>query len=189
MKISASRLPEEGLKRKFTEQDDWVKEKLQQNLPERYLTGSPVQGHFRVFKTLNNLQFDGEISLDLQCSCDRCTQPYRYPLKLHCERILVPLFESKRQKEIEKSLEVEVTADDLDFSYYEKDEIDLGDIFTEEILLHEPLTKLCRPDCKGLCPQCGINRNEGNCACKQTDLQKSPFAKLGDWMKGKNKKG
>ncbi len=183
MKISASRLPDEGLKIEFSEKDSWVTEKLTQNLEERYLKDSPVQGKFRVIKTLNNLQFEGDIALDLHFVCDRCSQPYVSPLRLHCDRTLVPLFDSKRQKEIEKSLEVEVTADDLDFSYYKKDEIDLGDIFTEEILINEPISKLCRPKCKGLCPQCGVNRNETPCTCKSTEPAKSPFAKLGEWMK------
>jgi len=38
----------------------------------------------------------------------------------------------------------------------------------EEIILDYPLKPLCKPDCKGLCPQCGANLNEGGCTCGTT---------------------
>jgi uncharacterized protein len=34
------------------------------------------------------------------------------------------------------------------------------------VLLDAPTTPLCRPDCAGLCPQCGADRNEQACACQ-----------------------
>ena len=36
----------------------------------------------------------------------------------------------------------------------------------EEIILEHPIRILCRPDCRGLCAFCGVNRNEGPCDCK-----------------------
>ena len=44
--------------------------------------------------------------------------------------------------------------------------IDVTDDIRQEILLSYPLTWLCRPDCRGLCPACGQNLNEGTCNCK-----------------------
>jgi len=43
--------------------------------------------------------------------------------------------------------------------------VDLTEALREDILL--PLSQfcLCREDCRGLCPQCGRNLNEGNCSC------------------------
>ncbi|MCM8770381.1 MAG: DUF177 domain-containing protein [Candidatus Omnitrophica bacterium] len=43
--------------------------------------------------------------------------------------------------------------------------IDLDPDIREELILNYPLNPLCRPDCKGLCPKCGKNLNEGNCNC------------------------
>ncbi len=45
------------------------------------------------------------------------------------------------------------------------DEIDVGEAIREELLLAVPPYKVCDPDCKGLCPQCGINWNEHSCDC------------------------
>lgn len=44
-------------------------------------------------------------------------------------------------------------------------EIDLREALREELLLAVPQFVECRPDCKGLCPTCGTNLNEGPCGC------------------------
>jgi uncharacterized protein len=45
------------------------------------------------------------------------------------------------------------------------DELDLGPLVRELLLLELPLAPLCRPDCRGLCPGCGADRNEESCTC------------------------
>jgi len=42
-------------------------------------------------------------------------------------------------------------------------QIDLAPLAREYLLLDMPITPLCRPDCRGLCPVCGINRNREQC--------------------------
>jgi uncharacterized protein len=44
-------------------------------------------------------------------------------------------------------------------------ELDLGPALREELLLAAPLWVLCREDCRGLCPLCGVNRNDEECEC------------------------
>ena len=45
------------------------------------------------------------------------------------------------------------------------DDIDLGPLLRDAVVLELPMAPLCRDDCAGLCPQCGANRNEGDCGC------------------------
>ncbi|MDP9463474.1 MAG: DUF177 domain-containing protein, partial [Actinomycetota bacterium] len=45
------------------------------------------------------------------------------------------------------------------------DQIDLVAMVRENILLDAPVAPLCRPDCAGLCPTCGIDRNTATCDC------------------------
>ncbi len=45
------------------------------------------------------------------------------------------------------------------------DQLDLRPMVREAALLDAPANPLCRPDCAGLCPTCGIDRNEGSCSC------------------------
>ncbi len=46
------------------------------------------------------------------------------------------------------------------------DEVDLEDLVHDAVLLELPLAPLCGEGCLGLCPMCGINRNEQNCRCE-----------------------
>ncbi|MEX2530341.1 MAG: DUF177 domain-containing protein [Gemmatimonadota bacterium] len=44
-------------------------------------------------------------------------------------------------------------------------ELDLGDAVREELILAAPAYLLCREDCQGLCPRCGVDRNVESCDC------------------------
>ena len=48
--------------------------------------------------------------------------------------------------------------------------LDLAAICWEELMLALPVTPLCAATCKGLCPSCGANLNEGLCACEHEEL-------------------
>jgi uncharacterized protein len=61
--------------------------------------------------------------------------------------------------------EREVAEEDLDTSVYRDDQINLNEVLREQFYLALPMKPLCREDCAGLCPQCGINRNTGTCSC------------------------
>ena len=45
------------------------------------------------------------------------------------------------------------------------DQLDLRPLVREVVLLDAPSTPLCRPDCAGLCPTCGVDRNSQTCEC------------------------
>ena len=46
----------------------------------------------------------------------------------------------------------------------------LDEIVLNNILIHMPIRYLCREDCKGLCPMCGKDLNEGECGCKREEI-------------------
>lgn len=54
--------------------------------------------------------------------------------------------------------------------------IDIMLLVRQTLALTEDIRFLCKPDCKGLCPQCGVNLNETACTCQPENL--SPFAML-----------
>jgi uncharacterized protein len=62
--------------------------------------------------------------------------------------------------------EQEIGDDDIGVSFYQDDEIDLGELLREQFYLALPMKPLCREDCQGLCPVCGTNRNTAPCDCK-----------------------
>ncbi|MRR10305.1 DUF177 domain-containing protein, partial [bacterium] len=63
--------------------------------------------------------------------------------------------------------ERELSADDLAAIEYRKGEIDLWPELREAVLLALPLKPLCREDCRGICPACGRDLNEGSCGCRE----------------------
>jgi uncharacterized protein len=64
---------------------------------------------------------------------------------------------------------VEEEGADLDDEAYPLagDVLDLEPLARDAVLLDLPLAPLCAEDCLGLCPQCGINRNEETCSCEE----------------------
>ena len=60
-----------------------------------------------------------------------------------------------------------ITAPETEIGYYQKDSLWLEDVLREQVLLALPVRTLCRPDCKGLCPRCGANRNNQPCTCDE----------------------
>ena len=50
-------------------------------------------------------------------------------------------------------------------AFFDGETIILDDLVRDTLLVAEPLRELCKSDCKGLCPVCGQNLNEGTCSC------------------------
>ncbi len=62
--------------------------------------------------------------------------------------------------------DAELGADDLDLDFYDNDELNLSALVETETTLALPMKPLCRPECRGLCPTCGANRNAVACSCE-----------------------
>jgi uncharacterized protein len=57
---------------------------------------------------------------------------------------------------------------DPDAYVIEDGQLDLAPLVRETILLELDNERLCRPDCAGLCPVCGVDRNTTDCSCDAT---------------------
>ena len=80
-----------------------------------------------------------------------------------CSRCLTPVSVDRNETLSEVyGTEAELPEDVLP---YNGEYIDLTETIRETLILSEPMRVLCRPDCKGLCPQCGANLNDGPCSC------------------------
>ena len=56
--------------------------------------------------------------------------------------------------------------DDIEILPDNTKEIELNKLINEVFLINRPIQKTCKEDCKGLCPDCGINLNHSTCNCK-----------------------
>lgn len=99
------------------------------------------------------LWVEAEISSELLCFCDRCAAEYKKAKNL---KLSVPVIE------IEDGGEEE----DPGFFYAECGILELGDLLEEAFLLGMETRSLCKEDCKGLCPYCGIDLNHEKCSCR-----------------------
>jgi uncharacterized metal-binding protein YceD (DUF177 family) len=107
--------------------------------------------------------FLGEVTV----ACSRCVNPVKLPIDEKLFVTFMPASKMPSDDEEEAGEDgVEVAEDDLDLFPYDGEKIDCEPLLREQFVLAVPFAPLCREDCKGLCPQCGIDRNTGTCQCE-----------------------
>jgi uncharacterized protein len=104
----------------------------------------------------------GKLQGWLVVACSRCVGPARVEVD---DELMVTYMPKERQPEDDEE-EVELAEDDLDVYVYTDNEIDLAPLLRERLIMSVPYAPLCREDCKGLCPQCGVDRNHETCSCE-----------------------
>ena len=82
-----------------------------------------------------------------------------------CRRCSVPV-QGVAQVEVDERFVDHCVDGDEEAYLIENDFVDLAPLVHDAILLELPLAPLCREDCRGLCPYCGIDRNEASCECE-----------------------
>ena len=118
----------------------------------------PVSAEGTVRNTAGVLVLEAVISTNLHAVCDRCAAPFERRVSWPVHAVLT------------RSLEREDEADEWTFLLQEGDMADLDEILTTAFVLNMDSKLLCRPDCKGICPRCGKNLNEGACSVSYTHL-------------------
>ncbi len=104
----------------------------------------------------------------LVVACSRCVGEVRLPIDEKLMVTFMPPGEMPAEDESASTEEgAEVREEDLDVFPFDGEKIDLEPLFREQFILSIPFAPLCREDCKGLCPQCGIDRNTGTCTCEK----------------------
>ena len=93
----------------------------------------------------------------------------RTSVRLACRRCLSPVEQEVEEHVDFLFMETAGDDDDSDGEVYplpaRGDELDLTDAVREHLLLDLPEFALCGEECRGLCPTCGANLNEGACEC------------------------
>lgn len=118
----------------------------------------------------------GHLKVETSGPCSRCLA--ETPLVVDQELDLFFLPESELASEHDDEEGAELQDRDLVVSFFHGDLIDLGAVVREHVLLAQPMKRLCREDCKGVCPNCGADRNAVQCACPPPARSESPFSSL-----------
>lgn len=108
-----------------------------------------------------DIRLKGSYEGRFQVPCARCLEPVEIPLQADFDLIFRPLGADA------DAPERSITPPETEIGYYQKDSLALEDVLREQVLLSLPVRTLCKPDCKGLCPRCGANRNIQSCSCDE----------------------
>ena len=108
---------------------------------------------------------DAVITYEYSAPCDRCGTETK---RMHTLRL-------------NKSLAVSIEGEESDSILTVPDmKLDLDELLYSEVIVNLPMKHLCKEDCKGICPKCGKNLNDGKCGCpeKEIDPRLSALAEL-----------
>jgi uncharacterized protein len=104
----------------------------------------------------------GRLEGNLETVCSRCLEPATLVLEVPVAVVYAEKDSAERDQE-------EDTLDAPDVLPFEDGVVDLGPEIRDEILLAIPVSVLCQPECAGLCPVCGGNRNQRPCDCAERE--------------------
>ena len=136
----------------------------------KFFGEKPFDRPVKVSGTVRNmagaLQLEGEAETVLDTRCDRCLKPMTVEMDLPVETLLAEELEDEENDEI---------------FLLTDGGIELDEVFSTACILAMDGKHLCKEDCKGLCPTCGKDLNEGPCNCgKELDPRLAVLAKLLD---------
>jgi uncharacterized protein len=108
-----------------------------------------------------DIRLRGHFEGRFEVPCARCVEPVEIPVSSDFDLIFRPVGVDAGPAERA------ISAGETEIGYYQKDSLLLEDVLREQVLLSLPVRTLCKPDCKGLCPRCGQNRNHQVCSCDE----------------------
>lgn len=130
----------------------------------------PLLFEGRATRSIDEVYIQGKLKGMLSSECSRCLEIFTTPLDVAVDAVFMP---QRGKGENEDG----IFEPESNISYYDGESIDLLQEIKDTILVNLPIKSICRPDCRGLCPQCGADLNKGSCQCEQR-RGPSPFDKL-----------
>lgn len=120
---------------------------------------SDLHGTLRLLRTDRGLLATVSAEAKEATTCSRCAKPMEAGVPLEFEEEYIPFTDPRTGNRVRVHEGEEVFRIDDDYV------LDLTEAMRQYILTSEPVKPLCKPDCAGLCPQCGTDWNEATCDC------------------------
>jgi uncharacterized protein len=136
---------------------------------------APIKTSLRAVRIADRVEVAGDVQTAVGLPCARC-------LKV-LETVLTSRFAltyTNRREEVEMAAdqgEVELRPEEINRIYFQGETINLQDAIQEQVIMAFPIRALCSDACRGLCPRCGADLNEGDCGCSR-QLSDSRLADL-----------
>ncbi|MDR7589738.1 MAG: DUF177 domain-containing protein [Armatimonadota bacterium] len=116
----------------------------------------PVRGDVELCAVAGRLRLSARFSTEAELVCGRCLRSFRTELSAVVDEWYDPDLGPTEEVPVEDGVLVMPLTDP---------EVDVTEVARQHLLLAAPLVPLCRPDCAGLCPVCGADRNTSPCGC------------------------
>ncbi len=124
----------------------------------------PVRGMMELERSGGVYTARGQLTATAVVPCSRCALPHAVPLVAHVEErvVLEQIDEPASFREAEAEEPIPILSGEV---------LDLSELVRQTLILAVPPRSLCQPDCRGLCPECGADRNREECSCaaRRTD--------------------
>lgn len=159
MLVNIHQITEDGLDFDL-ERPDLVLEEAGESIPLQQ-----VRASLHLEWEERKLHITGEVSARMGIHCSRCFKAFSLPVKESFDFLGLPSLGLKFPEKME------VSPEELEVTFLQGDEIDLDEIIRENLYLSLPMQPLCSETCKGLCPCCGRDLNEGTCACSRVQVE------------------
>ena len=163
-RISLNALPSMGETFTVDDQSVWLVPIAECGMDCRIV--EPLVGEVTLLPQDEGCLVRGTVTGKVLLPCDRCAEDASIDIRGKFESF--EPYPSETDEEDEEDFDSD--ADEFIIHLVDgSPEIDLAALCWEEFVLALPVRPLCAPDCKGLCPQCGANLNEGSCSCTRDE--------------------
>jgi uncharacterized protein len=138
----------------------------------------PINGEVRLSHTGRSVLARAHLSTAIEGYCSRCLTAVVAPIDVDIEEEALPSID------IDTGLPLDADAEPDAFRLDDHHELDLAEPVREAISLAEPITLLCREDCRGLCPTCGVDLNSVSDHSHTEEAIDPRLAGLAAWRDG-----
>jgi uncharacterized protein len=123
----------------------------------------PVHGEVRLLRTARGILVRAQLRVEPEYECARCLRTFTMPVDLTVEEMFVFARDPVTLAPVE--------AEPDEFRLEDDQYLDLSEAVRQYEESARPINPLCKPDCAGLCPNCGRDLNEGPCGCTATETE------------------
>lgn len=125
---------------------------------------SPIRGNLRFTNTGDLLLVRGILHTTVELECSRCLRLFEMPLLCEVEEQVELRAIAARPFE---HPQVTIVPEEGDTLFLDGNILDLTELIRQMLLVSLPIKPLHDAECKGLCPTCGADLNEGECSCER----------------------
>jgi len=124
----------------------------------------PLRGRVKFLRTSDGILVTGHLQTEVNLPCRRCLTPVVVPVAVDLEEQFRPSIDLITGQNVPLQAGDEA-ATRTDAHHM----LDLTEVVRQNLLLTVPMSPLCSAQCRGLCPGCGANLNEGPCSCQREE--------------------